>query len=169
MIKKLKLEIENKDCSKCLKVDLLRNDVSAKRISDALDNLKIALSLTLLEKNVQEIKIHIKTNESFSSKSDSPLGLLISELCGSSKKSVIHSVVEDIVQEKVNGRVQLKRLSHREQEIAGFIKKGYSTDVLSRKMKISPKTVKTHRNHIFKKLQIHKTAELIDWMNRNRV
>jgi DNA-binding NarL/FixJ family response regulator len=53
------------------------------------------------------------------------------------------------------------KLTPREQEILGLISQGYTNKEIAAALKISIKTVETHRAHITKKLDIHTTAELI--------
>ncbi|WDH19937.1 helix-turn-helix transcriptional regulator [Pseudomonas chlororaphis] len=51
-------------------------------------------------------------------------------------------------------------LSEREMEIARLILRGYSTKAIARLLTISPETVKVHRRHLYRKLDISSQPEL---------
>jgi two-component system response regulator NreC len=55
----------------------------------------------------------------------------------------------------------LDRLSPREREIFDLQVRGFSNDQIARELYISPKTVETHRAHIFRKLRVHSMPEMI--------
>jgi DNA-binding NarL/FixJ family response regulator len=55
----------------------------------------------------------------------------------------------------------LSALSTREREIFGLAVGGLSNDNMAQHLKISVKTVETHRAHINSKLGVHSTAELV--------
>ncbi len=54
-----------------------------------------------------------------------------------------------------------RQLTKRENEIAQLITDGLSNAMIAKKLNISIQTVNTHRKKIFKKLEVHKAAELI--------
>lgn len=51
-------------------------------------------------------------------------------------------------------------LTPREQEIMGMVAEGLSTDEISERLFISPKTVENHRSRIMRKLDLHSTLEI---------
>jgi two-component system response regulator NreC len=53
------------------------------------------------------------------------------------------------------------RLSPREREIFDLQVRGFNNDQIARELFISPKTVETHRAHIFRKLRVHSMPEMI--------
>jgi two-component system response regulator NreC len=53
------------------------------------------------------------------------------------------------------------RLSPREREIFDLQLRGFSNEQIARELFISPKTVETHRAHIFRKLRVHSMPEMI--------
>lgn len=55
----------------------------------------------------------------------------------------------------------MDRLSPREREIFDLQLRGFSNDQIARELYISPKTVETHRAHIFRKLRVHSMPEMI--------
>jgi two-component system response regulator NreC len=59
-------------------------------------------------------------------------------------------------------------LSVREREIADFLMRGYGNVEIARELCISPKTVETHRTHVFSKLRVHSLAELLRFGYRQR-
>lgn len=60
-------------------------------------------------------------------------------------------------------------LSEREREIFQLVAEGYSTKAIAELLKVSPATVDTHRAHIFQKLDLHSTAELVLYAVRRGV
>ena len=52
-------------------------------------------------------------------------------------------------------------LTNREREIAVQISKGYTTRDIAGNLHLSIHTVQTHRKNIFRKLEVHSTAELL--------
>jgi DNA-binding CsgD family transcriptional regulator len=167
MIKKLRLAIENGSHPNGTETEVMNESVPTDKINEVLDILKIAISLTAMEANLKEVVITIKTDEPFDKNGDSKVISVISNLCNAMKINSIHYLAEYIINEKMpQKQLKLKRLSKREQEVAYCIKEGLSTSMLSKKLKISIGTAKIHRKHIYKKLDIHKTAELINWLNK---
>jgi DNA-binding CsgD family transcriptional regulator len=59
------------------------------------------------------------------------------------------------------------QLSDRERDIIALIGKGYSSTTVSEKLFISPHTVNTHVQNIYRKLGIHKRSELISYLQRD--
>ena len=58
------------------------------------------------------------------------------------------------------------RLSGREREIMALVGYGYTASAVAEKLVISPYTVNTHIQHIYRKLGIHKRSELISYLRR---
>lgn len=52
------------------------------------------------------------------------------------------------------------RLTPREQQMVQLLAEGYSTQQIAERLHLSAKTVATHREHVFAKLQIHGIAQL---------
>jgi DNA-binding CsgD family transcriptional regulator len=52
-------------------------------------------------------------------------------------------------------------LSPREREIFGLLVQGQSCQDIARTLFISPRTADTHRSHIFRRLAVHSTVELV--------
>jgi len=52
-------------------------------------------------------------------------------------------------------------LTPREQEVMSLVAEGLSTNQISERLFISPKTVENHRSRIMKKLGLHRTIELV--------
>jgi DNA-binding NarL/FixJ family response regulator len=55
----------------------------------------------------------------------------------------------------------LAPLSQREREVFDLMIRGYSCAEIGSQLFISPRTADTHRSHIFEKLHVHSTAELV--------
>ena len=60
-------------------------------------------------------------------------------------------------------------LSEREREIFQLIAEGHSNKEIADVLSISPATVETHRAHIFQKLDLHNTAEVVLYAVRRGV
>lgn len=60
-------------------------------------------------------------------------------------------------------------LSEREREIFQLIAEGHSNKEIAEVLSISPATVETHRAHIFQKLDLHNTAEVVLYAVRRGV
>ncbi|MDO4443354.1 MAG: LuxR C-terminal-related transcriptional regulator [Slackia sp.] len=59
-------------------------------------------------------------------------------------------------------------LSPRETEILKLIARGNAVDAVAKKLVVSPYTVQTHVQHIYRKMQVHKRSELMDYLNLRR-
>lgn len=59
-------------------------------------------------------------------------------------------------------------LSPRETEILKLIARGHAVDAVAKKLVVSPYTVQTHIQHIYRKMQVHKRSELMDYLNLRR-
>ena len=60
-------------------------------------------------------------------------------------------------------------LSEREREIFQLVAEGHSNKEIADLLSVSPSTVETHRAHIFEKLDVHNTAELVLYAVRRGV
>jgi DNA-binding NarL/FixJ family response regulator len=60
-------------------------------------------------------------------------------------------------------------LSEREREIFQLIAEGHSNKEIAELLSVSPSTIETHRTHIFQKLDVHSTAELVLYAVRRGV
>jgi DNA-binding NarL/FixJ family response regulator len=56
-----------------------------------------------------------------------------------------------------------EKLTRREKEILGYVARGLISKEIADKLRISVKTVETHRAHIIAKLNLHSTAELVKY------
>jgi DNA-binding CsgD family transcriptional regulator len=52
-------------------------------------------------------------------------------------------------------------LSKRETEVIALLLKGLPATAIGRQLYLSPETIKTHKSHIYQKLDIHSHAELV--------
>lgn len=65
--------------------------------------------------------------------------------------------------ETVPGTGQFTLLSNREREVLKLIAEGMTNEEIGKKLWISGKTVKVHRQNIMKKLDIHRVADLVKY------
>jgi len=63
----------------------------------------------------------------------------------------------------------LERLTRRQRQVLQLIGEGYSPHSIAQKLKLSVKTVDTHRAHIMRRLQIHDTAGLVRFAIRTGI
>jgi DNA-binding NarL/FixJ family response regulator len=69
--------------------------------------------------------------------------------------------IKDVIIKEENGlQLRLKKLSDKEQEIEQLILLGKSNKEICAELFIEQSTLKTHINHIYKKLEIHSRKEL---------
>ena len=61
-----------------------------------------------------------------------------------------------------SGSSPLSVLTAREKEIALLCSKGLVNKEIAERLALSPRTVETHKNNIFRKLDINSTSELVD-------
>lgn len=54
----------------------------------------------------------------------------------------------------------ISTLSHRERQVFEYIGRGHTTDQIAKKLRISPKTVHTYRQHIMSKLMLENSQQL---------
>lgn len=59
-------------------------------------------------------------------------------------------------------------LSPRETEVLKLLARNHSIDSIAKKFVISPYTVQTHIQHIYRKLHVHRRGELLDYINLRR-
>jgi DNA-binding CsgD family transcriptional regulator len=84
----------------------------------------------------------------------------IEELTRSPKaESELAAIVNSVAEEFL--------LSEREREIMALVGHGYTASAVAEKLVISPYTVNTHIQHIYRKLGIHKRSELIGYLHRS--
>lgn len=60
-------------------------------------------------------------------------------------------------------------LSDREREVAVLVSKGFPSSQIAARLFVSINTVETHRYRIFKKLDIHSRAELVDYVLKHNL
>jgi DNA-binding NarL/FixJ family response regulator len=67
----------------------------------------------------------------------------------------------------------VERLSDRELEVFELIGQGFGTREIAERLNVSMKTVETHREHIKEKLEVERTAELVQraihWIHHDKL
>lgn len=66
----------------------------------------------------------------------------------------------------LDARKRLARLSPRQLQVLRFIAEGHSTPDIARRLRLSAKTVETHRTELMKRLDIHDLATLVRYAVR---
>jgi PAS domain S-box-containing protein len=100
---------------------------------------------------------------------------IISSLLSIGGKKYISAIFRQELQKELaagtlsNAAAHAGRLSPREREIVCSIAAGLNNHQIAKKHAISEATVKTHRTRIMKKLQLHKTAELVMYAVKARL
>jgi two-component system, NarL family, response regulator NreC len=80
---------------------------------------------------------------------------------------MLDDYVRHLAQKGIVDRYDL--LSEREREIFQLVAEGHSTKAIAELLSVSPATVETHRAHIFQKLDVRNTAELVLYAVRRGV
>jgi DNA-binding NarL/FixJ family response regulator len=65
--------------------------------------------------------------------------------------------------------IRLPRLTPREREVAQLFSEGQTTQAIAHRLHLSAKTIATHREHIFSKLDIQSVAELTRYVIREGI
>jgi two-component system invasion response regulator UvrY len=68
-----------------------------------------------------------------------------------------------------SGPGNIDTLSHREMEIIGYLKKGFSSREIAENLNVTAKTVDAHRYNILKKLKLKNTAALVNFINQHNL
>ena len=82
---------------------------------------------------------------------------------------VSRMLLNDYLGEQPPGDDDLTRLTGREREILQLIAEGRTNAEIAATLSLSQNTVETHRKQIMKKLDLHKTAELVRFALRKQV
>jgi DNA-binding NarL/FixJ family response regulator len=75
--------------------------------------------------------------------------------------SISRQVIQDYARHADNNGTQLDRLTPRQREVLQLIAEGYTTKAIAQMLKISVKTVETHRAQLMDRLGIHDVAGLV--------
>lgn len=89
------------------------------------------------------------------------------DICIYAKKLNNKNVYENIYFKNLSNQNLINSLSSREIDIVRLLITRKKIDKIAESLCISPSTVTTHRKNIFKKLNIHSTAELINYFKFN--
>jgi len=76
-------------------------------------------------------------------------------------------ILQKMAFQSVNFSSDPNRLTHRELDILNLVCKGLTSQEISDKLFISPKTVEVHRTNIFHKSDVRNIGELILWAIKN--
>jgi DNA-binding NarL/FixJ family response regulator len=80
---------------------------------------------------------------------------------------MLDDYVRHLTQKGISDRYEA--LSEREREVFQLVAEGRSTKEVAEVLSVSPATIETHRAHIFQKLDLHNTAELVLYAVRRGV
>jgi len=75
--------------------------------------------------------------------------------------SISRQMIQDYARHADNNGTQLDRLTPRQREVLQLIAEGYTTKAIAQILKISVKTVETHRAQLMDRLGIHDVAGLV--------
>ncbi len=112
---------------------------------------------TIRQKNVRMLRQALAIKERILQIHETPATL-------EEKHEKMSGVIEDLSH---FGEKEAETLTSREKEIAQLCCEGLISKEIANRLGLSPRTVETHKNNIFRKLDIHTTEELIRWMNKN--
>jgi len=93
-------------------------------------------------------------------------------LSGNERERIFHSGAENSDKGlKEDWSSSMQKLSNRELQVFSLVAKGLGTTEIAAKLKLSNKTIDTHKEHIKKKLHINTSRELrqqaIEWANHS--
>jgi DNA-binding NarL/FixJ family response regulator len=91
----------------------------------------------------------------------------LSKLSGIISRSLPPQVTEAILARFNTGEPE--RLTAREREIVQLLAEGKSSMEVASSLRISIKTVETHRSNVMQKLEIHNVSELVRYAVRNQI
>lgn len=98
---------------------------------------------------------------------DAPSDVLIDAIRAAGRRQTYYppGMSKEKLEEYLSGAdgldpLRLNRLTRREREVLQLLAEGNSTLAIAQKMKISPKTVESHRAHLSEKLEIFDVASL---------
>jgi DNA-binding NarL/FixJ family response regulator len=81
--------------------------------------------------------------------------------------AIAQSVVDDVVRSKGSGPCEA--LTPRQREVLQLVAEGQSTQRIARRLRLSVKTVETHRAQIMQRLDIHHVAGLVRYALRKGI
>ncbi|HEY2878880.1 MAG TPA: response regulator transcription factor [Nocardioides sp.] len=74
----------------------------------------------------------------------------------------------DAEKTRVASRRAISKLSEREIEILDCLARGMTREEIGRQYRLSPHTVRTHINHVLRKLEVHSTLAAVSLANKSR-
>jgi DNA-binding NarL/FixJ family response regulator len=75
----------------------------------------------------------------------------------------------DAEETRAASRRAMSRLSERELEILDCLAKGMTRDAIGQRYRLSPHTVRTHINHVLRKLGVHSSLAAVSLANKSQV
>jgi DNA-binding NarL/FixJ family response regulator len=75
----------------------------------------------------------------------------------------------DADETRAASRRAISRLSERELEILDCLAQGMTRDAIGQRYRLSPHTVRTHINHVLRKLGVHSTLAAVSLANKSKV
>jgi DNA-binding NarL/FixJ family response regulator len=70
---------------------------------------------------------------------------------------------------RAGSRLAMSKLSERELEILDCLAQGMTRDAIGQRYRLSPHTVRTHINHVLRKLGVHSTLAAVSLANKSQV
>lgn len=113
---------------------------------------------------LQAISLNDKTTPYFTSKILINENLTLNIPFINSENTIFQKVIKELIpsgEKNLNNFLRFQTLTKREKEILKLIADGNSNKSISELLFISQHSVKTHRRNIYKKLDIHKTSQLV--------
>jgi len=101
------------------------------------------------------------------------IGAVVALMSGKSyfSPAVARVMLDDYVRHLASRGIvdRYESLSEREREVFQLVAEGHTNKEVALRLSVSPATVDTHRAHIFQKLDVHNTAELVLYAVRKGV
>ena len=138
-----------------------QNEIKKRRLLMVLLSVAVLLLVTLLAVSLRALRMRSKNEQMLRKAGDikDKLLLLGKEVPNGADNENIASMLDEL--KNLGADTPDKTLTLREQEIVRLCCKGLQNKEIADRLNISTRTVETHKNNIFRKLEINSTAELI--------
>ena len=166
--RKAELMISSQLGEKELELERQHKEIRSRRMWQILLSFTVILLLALLALSYRALSLR-KKNEDIMKKANEikdKLLLLGNQAHDTSDNEDIASMLDSL--KKIGSDIPDKTLTSREQEIARLCCEGLQSKEIAVRLNISTRTVETHKNNIFRKLEINSTAELVSLMENKR-
>lgn len=157
------------DLKYILEVSIKIQEFSKKVAAERKKDFQLHAEFRILNKDNEYIRV-IEQYQNIELDREGNIWLILNMMDISPNQSKDTEIVHQLIDTKTNKLINFEpedltadsKLSKREKEVFGFVKKGYLSKEISDTLSISVHTVNTHRQNILKKLNVSSFIEAID-------